>query len=172
MGRQIRWSEKAGKALIIFFAAIGIASCCASKKLPTHTETVTIYNKVDSIAYHDSTIYHTLYKEYYKDYADLLDTLRLETSYSEFESYIDTTAKVLKGSATNKIKDVAVKIKWKEKIVYRDSIITKTKEIPVEVPVEVTKYPKSYWWFLGFTVLALIYVILKLILRFKYNIKI
>ena len=120
MGGQIRWSGKAGKALIIFFAAIGITSCCASKKLLTHTETVTIYNKVDSITYHDSTIYHTLYKEYYKDYADLLDTLKLETSYSEFKSYIDTTAKVLKGSATNKTKDIPVEIKWKEKIVYRD----------------------------------------------------
>ena len=105
-------------------------------------------------------------KERYVDVVKPLDTLKLETSYAKAEAYLDTANVVLRGSIENK-PDVPVKIqiKWKEKIVYRDSIVTK--EIPVEVTKEVTKYPKTYWWFMGFSILALVYLGLKLYLKFK-----
>lgn len=95
-----------------------------------------------------------------------MDTLNLETSYAKAQAYMDTTFRALKGYIENK-SDVPVKtqIKWKERIIYKDSIITK--EVPVEVIKEVTKYPKTYWWFLGISIAALIYIILKVYLKFK-----
>ena len=157
------------KALIYLALIIGISACCASRKVPTQTNTETHIHIVDSIAWHDSTVYHNIYKEYYNDYTSLLDTLNLETSYSEFKSYIDTSARLLKGEAKNKEIDIPVQIKWKEKIVYKDSIQTKEIPVPVEVTKEITKYPKSYWWFMGFTLLTGIYFALKVYLKLKFG---
>ena len=95
-----------------------------------------------------------------------LDTLKLETTYAKAEAYLDTANTVLRGTIENK-SDAPVKtqIKWKEKIVYRDSIVTK--EVPVEVTKEVIKYPKTYWWFMAMSIAALVYIIIKVYLKFK-----
>lgn len=149
--------------LILFI----ITACGICKhNIPPATDT-TLVHVVDSVAWHDSTVYHHIYKEHYNDYKSLLDTLSLETFYSEFRAYIDTTNKLLKGEAQNKEGVAPVQVKWKEKIVYKDSIQTKEVPYPVEVIKEVTKYPKSYWWFLGFTLLAGIYFGLKVYLKVK-----
>ena len=60
-------------------------------------------------------------------------------------------------------------IKWKERIVYRDSIEKVEVPVPVEVTKEVTKYPKTYWWFMGFTILTALYVALKIYMRIKFH---
>ena len=95
-----------------------------------------------------------------------LDTLKLETTYAKAEAYLDTSNTVLRGTIENK-SDVPVKtqIKWKEKIVYRDSTVIK--EVPVEVTKEVIKYPKTYWWFMAMSIAALVYIIIKVYLKFK-----
>lgn len=156
------------KKLLIFLSILlGISACCICKKIPQQTNTNTKTHVVDSIAWHDSTIYHNVYKEYYNDYTGLLDTLEMETTYSQFRAYVDTTAKLIKGKAENKKVDIPVQIKWKEKIVYKDSIREVEKPVPYEVTKEVTKYPKSYWWFAGFTLLAGIYLALKVYLKVK-----
>jgi hypothetical protein len=133
-------------------------------KSPQKEETIIHY--VDSIAWHDSTVVTYLNKERYVDMVKPLDTLNLETTYARSQAYLDTAAKALKGSIENKT-DVPLNtvIKWKEKIVTRDSIVTK--EIPVEVPVEVVKYPKSYWWFMAISILAALYAGIKLYLKLK-----
>jgi hypothetical protein len=153
--------------IILASALTAFISCGVSKPtLPLATDT-TIVNIVDSIAWHDSTVFHHVYKEIYNDYANLLDTLNISTSYSDFSAWVDTTQNVLKGKAENKDIDIPVKTKWKEKIVYKDSIQIKEVPYPVEVIKEVTKYPSTYWWFMGFTVLTLIYFGRKLYLKFK-----
>lgn len=128
----------------------------------------TIVHYIDSTAWHDSTVITYLKKERYRDVVNPLDTLKLETSYAKAEAYLDTTNRVLKGNIENK-PDVPVKtqIKWKEKIVYRDSIRTVEKEIPVEVIKEVKVYPKTYWLFMAISIAALAYIILKVYLKFK-----
>lgn len=135
---------------------------------PCHQKEETIINVKDSIAWHDSTIFTYLTKERYVDIRSIYDTLHLETSYAKAEAYVDTTYKGLKGTIENK-SDVPVKtqIKWKEKIVYRDSIRTVEKEVPVEVIKEVKVYPKTYWWFMAISIAALVYIILKVYLKFK-----
>ena len=156
------------KKLALFFAIVLMVGACAVCKpnIPPAENNTTVH-VIDSIAWHDSTVYHIVPKEIYNDYTSLLDTLRLSTSYSSFESYIDTTYKTLKGSARNTVDKVPVQIKWKEKIIYKDSIQYVKEPYPVEVVKEVTKYPKSYWWFMGFSILALIYIGIKIYLKFK-----
>lgn len=155
------------KKLILILTFLLVASCSICKKVTPPTSTTTTINVKDSIAWHDSTIYHNLYKEYYNDYSSLLDTLKMGTTYSEFKAYVDTTAKLLKGEAKNKSIQIPEKIKWKEKIVYKDTTIIK--EIPVEKEVikEVTHIPATYWVFMGFSILCLVYFGLKLYLKFK-----
>lgn len=101
-------------------------------------------------------------KERIVDVVNPLDTLKLETEYAKAEAYLDTTHRVLKGSLENK-SDVPVKtvIKWKEKLVYRDTTITK--EIPVEVEkiVEKRVIPKFFWICLIVIILELVWVFWK-----------
>lgn len=156
------------KKFIGIITAIALTfSCCATKNIPGGTTDITIINVRDSINFVDSVVYHHIYKEIYNDYTGLLDTLKLSTSYSDFKAFVDTSSNMLKGSAQNKEDSIPVKIKWKEKIVYRDSIRTVDKPYPVEVVKEVTKIPKSYWWFLGITILSGLYTALKTYLKFK-----
>lgn len=157
------------KKVILFLAiVVGIAACgiCKPQK-PQPSESNTEVHYIDSVRWHDSTVYHTFYKERYKDFTSLLDTLRLSTTYSDFQSWVDTTSNTLQGTAENKQDSVPVKIKWKERIVYKDSIHVEKIPYPVEVTKEIIKYPKSYWWFLGFTVLAIIYIGIRIYLKFR-----
>ena len=118
--------------------------------------TVVSYNYIDSVRFVDSTVYHHLYKEVYNDYADMLDTLNLEDTYSKAKAYIDTTNKLLKGSIATKDVDIPVQIKWKEKIVYKDSIVYQKEEIPVTVEVVKTKHPKYEWILWVWSILSLL----------------
>lgn len=155
------------KRLIGIVAGLLILISCGITK-PCHQKEETIVNVKDSIAWHDSTIITYLTKERYVDIVNPYDTLNLETSYATATAYIDTAFKALKGTIENK-SDVPVKtqIKWKEKIVYKDSIRTIEKEIPVEVIEQVKVYPKSFWVFLAISIAALIYIILKVYTKFK-----
>lgn len=132
---------------------------------PIKEETIVHY--IDSISWHDSTVISYLTKERYVDIVKPLDTLKLETSYAKAEAYLDTANTVLRGTIENK-SDVPVKtqIKWKEKIVYKDSIRIVEKEVPVEVIKEVKVYPKTYWLFMAISIAALAYIILKVYLKF------
>lgn len=158
------------KLLLILPIAGCILACSTLRPNLPKPSTETVINYIDSVTYHDSTIYHTLYKERYNDYTSLLDTLNMSTTYSDFSAWVDTTNNSLKGTAENKDIDVPVKIKWKEKIVYKDSIVTKEVPYPVEVTKEIVKYPKTYWWFMGISILSLAFVGFKLWLKNKIKI--
>lgn len=122
-----------------------MTSCTVLKPVVVRDSTVVSYNYIDSVRFVDSTVYHHLYKEVYNDYADMLDTLNLEDTYSQAQAYLDTANKKLKGSIKTKDKDVPVPIKWKEKVVYRDSIVYQKEEVPVPYEVVKTKHPKYEW---------------------------
>ena len=143
---------------------------CGVSKKTVQVEHITETHYVDSTRWHDSTIYYIVPIERYRDYTSLLDTLKLETSLAKAEAYVDTTNNTLKGSIENKKDSIKTVIKWKERIIQKDSLVYK--EVPVEVEKEVTKYPKSYWWFMGFTLLTGIYFGLKVFLKVKFNISI
>lgn len=154
------------KFAIISAFLLLVSSCGLYHQLPPTTDQ-TVVHYVDSIAWHDSTVVTYLTKERYIDIVNPLDTLNLETTYAKAQAYLDTASITLKGTIENKdTVPVVTKIKWKEKIVYRDSI--EIKEIPYEVvrTVEVKKFPVTYWIFLGFTILTLVFIGFKIYLKF------
>lgn len=134
----------------------------------------------DSIIFKDSTrlvdsiIYVEIPRERVMDIISQIDTSYLETSIAESYAYVDTTSLMIVHSLANKDTVLQEKIVYKdryittEKIVYRDSV--QFKEIPVEVQIEKTVYPKTYWWLLGFFVIVVGIFIVRIYLKFKAGI--
>lgn len=133
-----------------------VASCSIFKPVVLKDSTVVNYHYIDSINYIDSTIVVPIYKEYYKDYADLLDTLKLETTLASAKAYIDTTNKKLNGEIQNKDTSIPYQIKWKEKIIYKDSVVYQKEEVPVLVKKEVKYVPSWCWWLLSINIAMLL----------------
>lgn len=159
----------AKKLIAVITTVLLLFGCSSLRTVPVTTEHKIETHYIDSTRWHDSTIYHIIPIEKYRDYTSLLDTLKMETSLAIAKSYVDTTNNTLKGSIENKEDSIKTVIKWKEHIVYRDSIEKVEVPVPVEVTKEVTKYPKTYWWFMGFTILAALYVALKIYMRIKFH---
>lgn len=135
-------------------AMILCLACTTVKYIPVkETEYVTIK---DSVYFRDTTVQYRIEKEYVRDYTGMLDTLRIETKYSEFEAHLDTLSNKLSGSARNKELSIPVQASLKEKVQYRNSIVYK--EIPT--PYEVEKKVKFVPWYAkilsGFGILFLI----------------
>lgn len=121
--------------LLIIFILL-FTACKTIQYVPIKGDTQIEYR--DTTIIKDSIIYTPV--EVIKEIVPDMDTLYMSTSLAESKSYIDKDNKVLRGEMKNK-KGITETIKWKEKIVYRDSIVKQ--EIPVEVIKEVvkTKHP-------------------------------
>lgn len=141
-------------------------ACTTVKYIPVkETEYVTIK---DSVYFRDTTVQYRIEKEYVKEYAK--DTLRLSTKYSDFTAYQDTLSGLLSGYAKNKEKLIDIPMSVKEKIVYKDSIVTKEVPVPVEVEKKVKFVPwyaKILSWIGGLALAALIIYFLLSYLRRK-----
>ena len=126
----------------IFSILIIILTLCTACKtiqyVPVKGDTVVEYR--DTTIWKDSLIYTPV--EVVKEVVPQMDTLNMETSLASATAYVDTTTNTLKGSIKNK-KGITEQIKWREKIVYKDSI--SIQEVPV--PVEVTKEVKTHFWY-------------------------
>lgn len=144
------------KIEILAVSALLVASCGISKPVVVRDSVNVVVNYKDSINFIDSLIEVPVYKEYYRDYADMLDTLNLETSLAAAKAYLDTTNKKLNGEIRNKNTSIPYQIKWKEKIVYKDSIVYQKEEIPVPYEVVKTKHPKYEWVLWVWSILSLL----------------
>ena len=154
------------KIIIWVISVLLVTSCGIAKPVVLNDTTVVNYHYIDSINYIDSTIVVPIYKEYYRDYADLLDTLKLETTLASAKAYIDTTNKKLTGEIQNKDTSIPYRIKWKEKIIYRDSIVYQREEVPVYVEVEKKYIPKWCWWITGIDIALLVAGILYILKKY------
>jgi len=116
--------------------ALFVVSCSLFKEVPVKDQ----INIRDSIAIHqvDSVVY--IPKEVIKDIVPVYDTLKMETSMTQAEAYVDTTTHTLKGSLKNK-QGTTTKIKYVDRVQYRDSIQIKEVPIPVEIKKEVKIHP-------------------------------
>ena len=152
------------KKFAIILPLILLLTCCGTIKKVPITEKI-IYRQIDSITWHDSTIYHHIPVEKIVDIVPTYDTLRLETSIAKSEAYIDTLTHSLKGSLENKKDSIKTIIKWKEKIIIKDSLITK--EVPVEVIKEVKYVPTWAWISLIVNIIVGLFIVFKLYLKFK-----
>lgn len=121
---------------------LAMTACSTIKYVPvkeyvTVTETQTEYLR-------DTLVQVQIEKEYIRDYAGLLDTLRMETAYSKFVAFVDTSEVKLSGTARNKSENVInVPVQVKEKVIVRDSLVYK--DVPVPVEVVKTVHPKYEW---------------------------
>ena len=150
--------------LLIIFILL-FTACKTIQYVPIKGDTQIEYR--DTTIIKDSIIYTPV--EVIKEIVPDMDTLYMSTSLAESKSYIDKDNKVLRGEMKNK-KGITETIKWKEKIVYRDSIVTQ--EIPVEVIKEVVKTKHPFYepilWL--FTLLSIGYIGIKI--GKKYLVKI
>lgn len=139
--------------------ALLVVSCALFKEVPVKDQ----INIRDSIAIHqvDSVVY--IPKEVIKDIVPVYDTLKMETSMAEAEAYVDTTTHTLKGSLKNK-QGTTTKIKYVDRVQYRDSIQIKEVPIPVEVKKEVKIHP---WYERILWVMSAIGLIFLVLLGFK-----
>ena len=162
--------------LLIFLTSLSLFSGCgALKEVPvTNNSNIVLRDSLiirDSTRYIDSVIYVQIPREKVMDIISQIDTSFLETSVAESYAYVDTASLMIIHSLENKYTVLQEKIVYKDRyitetrVVYRDSI--QTKEIPVEVEVVKTVYPKTYWYLLGFFILVLVYVGIKIYLKFK-----
>lgn len=122
--------------LLLTLTFIIAVSCSLFKEVPVKDQ----INIRDSIAIHqvDSVVY--IPKEVIKDIVPVYDTLKMETFMAQAEAYVDTTTHTLKGSLKNK-QGTTTKIKYVDRVQYRDSIQIKEVPIPVEVEKEVKIHP-------------------------------
>lgn len=102
------------------------------------------------IEYRDRDVNHYINKEVHDTLVErITDSVYLETKQRGDTIYI------------TKYKE---KTRWKEKIVerhdtcWRDSIVKDYKEVTKKV----TKYPKTYWWFMGISIISVIFAIYKI----------
>lgn len=130
--------------------ALLLASCKTIQYLPI--ETVKEVHIKDSVYFRDTLIRIELEKARLSDFVNVGDTLVLQTELARSTAFLDTTSGTLRGTLENIKKEAVQNVPLKEKIVYKDSIVTK--EIPV--PVEVEKVKKVVPLFYKiFTVLGL-----------------
>ena len=161
---------KSGSKWIFAAAAIIILGIiiwfigCKTQQTVIKEETVTRY--VDSTIWHTDTTYFEVPKEVYADYTSLLDTLVLETNYALSWSAIDTNNRLLVGEISNKDFKIPIKYLWKEHIVYQDSIVEKTKEVPVEVVVDKVRNSTFAWICIIWSVLSIVLIGVWVYLKF------
>jgi hypothetical protein len=152
--------------------AVGLICClfwtgCKTTQTVIKEETVTRY--VDSTIWHTDTTYFQVPVEVYADYTSLLDTLSLETNYAIAWSAVDTNNMLLVGEIRNKDIKIPVKYLWKEKVITKDTTIFKEKieYVPQDVIVEKKVTPTWAWWTLFICIGLLVYVGVRLYLKFK-----
>ena len=147
---------------LLLLLSIIISSCGASSNLPPANNDVHVR---DSIVIHqvDSVVYTPV--EVIKDIVPIYDTLKLNTSLAEAEAYVDTSLHVIRGSIKNK-KGITEKIKYLDRVEYRDSIKIEQVPYPVEVEVVKTKHPfyESILWLLS--ALFVVPLIIKLVKKY------
>ena len=152
--RNVEW--------IFFLLLLFLSGCSILKPVTIREEVITTYR--DSTVFHDSTVFISIPVEVYRDYADMLDTLRLETTLAEAKAYLDTTDKKLKGEIKNSSDSIKYVIKWKERVQTKDSLVFKEVPIPYEVEKRVT--PKWCWYCLVFSVLCVAGIAIKIYITF------
>lgn len=142
-------------SLILIFILV---ACSTIKYIPTNVNT----NIKDSIVVTIIDSIRIIPVEVVKDIVPQYDTLHLETSLAKSIAYVDTTNHILRGSIENK-NDIVYRIKYKDRIVYKDSISVK------EVPIPVDKIVYKHYWYekylIIFSIICLIGICIKLFIK-------
>ena len=156
--------KKSKELLVIFliFSAIFFQSC-SPKVVPGGSTNTQVRDSV-VIQVRDSVVITPI--ERVVDVAAVYDTLKMETSLAKSRAWLDTTNHMLRGEIQNKKqvqKEIKTEVKWQT----RDSIVYK--ELPVPYEVVKTKHPAVFWWLLGWFILSVIYIIVKIYFKMRIS---
>ena len=146
--------------------AVFITASCSPKVVYLPSDTVVEYR--DSVIYKVDTLKIAVPVETVKEVVPPRDTLKMATSVAEAKAWVDTTTNTLKGELKNRKTSLSQpQVVYKEKIQYRDSLVTK--EVPVEVEKIVEKrYVPFIWKLLGcIGIVALLFLTLKIIFAIR-----
>lgn len=125
---------KIGVLLCLLLPSCKTVYLPSSSSTETHIKDSTVWNIKDSI--------RVIERSRYKDYAGLLDTLRVKGNRSSSKSWIDTTRNVLNTELVEEPIEEKTKIVFRDRWKTRDSLVYVEKPVPVEVQVEKKVYPK------------------------------
>ena len=143
------------KFLILTFALLLMG--CASQKsvvVQSKEEVKTILR--DSVVIRDSIVITPI--ERIVDIVPQYDTLHLQTSLAKSKAWVDTTTHSLRGEITNK-EQTQNKNRIEVKYVNRVDSVFIEKPIPYEVIKEIKYVPKVYKYSMGFSIVALLFII-------------
>lgn len=149
------------KIFAIISTCLLLGGCVVYRYLPAENNT-TVRDSV-CITFKDSTIYH--HRTVNRDYAGLLDTLRIQGERSAMKAFADTSNFTIKGELREE--PIKERIVYKDRIQYRDSIQYVKEPYPVEVVKEKKYIPKFFWGTFVFTVLALLLFAAKIYIKIK-----
>ena len=134
--------------------------------VPTNTDTHIEYR--DSVIYKVDTLRIPVPVEMVKEVVPPMDTLKMETSVAEARAWVDSTTITLKGEMKNKKTELSQpQVIYKERLVYRDTVITKEVPVPVEVEKKVPFVPFPWRFLSVIGILAIAYLTFKLIFKLK-----
>lgn len=146
-----------GPALFFILVAI-LSSCSTMREVPV--EYIEKIEYRDSLIYVHDTVNVEVPYEVVKEVIPDVDTSYLETSLAKSTAYLESSSKKLHHTLEQKghlqaILDTLIVVEYVDRVI--------EKEVPMEV--EIIKYRRDalFWVLLGWALLCLLYVILKII---------
>ena len=147
--------------IIVILAFYGLISGCSSPRYISSSNT-RIVSK-DSLVIHTELISVALPLESHSIITKKKS--HLETSVATSDAEIDSLG-MLHHTLNNKKDSIKTKIQYVDKIVFKDSIITK--EVPVEIKVPIRYIPKFYQFtFILFWIIVL-FIVVKLLIKLGF----
>ena len=157
-----RFGAIVAKTSALCGAIIILLAGCKVQYVPIPAETSTTVTVKDSTVLNIIDSVRITEKSRYKDYGDLLKTLKIDGNRSHMTAWIDTTKNILNGELIEDPVKEKVRTEYRDKYIYKDSIQLVEKPIPIEVPVEVKYVPKVYKIFSAIGLLTLLSVLIYL----------
>lgn len=159
------------KSFIIPLSIAVIFAACSPRIFHTPVKDSISVERRDSVIYRVDTLRIPVPVETVKEVVPPMDTLKMETSVAEAKVWADTSTKTLKGELKNKRTELSQpQVIYKEKTVYRDSLITKEIPVPIEVEKEVKYVPwpvKMLAYLGGISLVIIILVIFSKLMKMK-----
>lgn len=150
------------KKIAIFTLFLLFIGCASQKSVVVQSkeEVKTILR--DSVVIRDSIVITPI--ERIVDIVSQYDTLHLQTSLAKSKAWVDTTTHSLRGEITNKEQTQnknRIEVKYVNRV---DSVFI---EKPIPYPNPVPYVPKAYQYSMGFSIVALLFIIGFIILKIK-----
>ena len=153
--------------IIYIIFLLSFVGCSTTRYVPVKGVEREVVNYKDSIRIRDSIVVIPIEK--IVDIVPAYDTLKLETTQAKAKAYVDTTLHLLRGSIENKGK-ANTEVREVVKFVERTDTLYIEKPVPYEVEKKVRYVPAIYKLSLIFMIAAIVLVIIRLILRYKFKV--